>query len=647
LTCSALHTYATAAWFAGTPRSAPLASSAAALLLAQLRAAGELELAQTLPGGAGADHTRTSLLVDVALVLTHWLPGHVSREALLPFVHPSVKLAVQWLRKHCKGEAAASDASTRASTQVPCSLMADSSTHDDTPKAAQLRRWNACAHTMARPLWERCLQLVSVAADALVDASNTAKVEGRRDVVGSFVALMADAHPAASVAMILQLPVLVQTLLNSSPRGHQTATPRAAAVVSADPRDSSSAPTWLKPFFAWALAELRTGPFPSRQPAAAFAVGLVARLCCTPGVWGLKVGTCPRPLLLRPTGLQGHGSGALDLGSSPAGGAAEAARWKPFAIFWQQVAPSVHGTAEAAKADLARALAAVLRHATRQQLEAPASELSDAVQVHWSLVLEPHTPPLLRATLAREASVLFASGAKVLSLLENGACAATQGSTSVDTGALTQGGFLHQLGESLSQVSGTAMTARVAASGATSHSRGCLTVALGALAASIDFSDTHAAEGRKLLLWAVARLVDQWSAPEALPQQRLDAYRQLEGLPSAAAQQLDKVRVAQRRRGAAAARRGLSGCGNSEGCILRGLLSGVVRRRGCAGEGRPLGHAAGPPLGGSLRSPLQRTRIGAAFSAEGNQQRAPGFENPVFSPRTPLTFSIGSSVAGP
>ena len=534
LTCSALHTYAIAVWNTAKSEEKVLPSSSlAANLLEQLRTTGELELAHDMPGEAGADPMRLILLVDTALILVHYLKGHNLDDKLVLTLVPIVKLAVQCLRKHCMGEAAVKVLSSkRASTQIPSSLVADSSSQYESLKVARVRDWNTLAQVLGRPLWERCLQLVCLAGVALVDSKDTTKEESRRAVIGSFVTLMAEATPEASVAIILQLPGLVQTLLPSS--ALKSTEPRATAT-----HPDASAVLWLKPFFAWALPELRNGAIVSRQPCIAFVIGLLARLCCTPGIWKLTAGTCPRPVLLRPPDSLSSISDALDSGSKMGASTGEASRWKPFNIFWQQVAPSVHATTEAAKSDLVRALAAVLRHATRQQLEAPAPKLSDAVQIHWSLMLESTTSPSLRATLAHEASVLFTSGSKVLSLLENGACAATQGSPVVESGALTQGGFLHQLGENFSQTAGTSSGGSTV-SGFT-NGQEYLAVALGTLASSIDFSAIPIVEGRKLLLWSVTRLLDLWSAPHVPIHQRLGAYHQLEGLPSVVMQHLDKV----------------------------------------------------------------------------------------------------------
>jgi len=529
LTCSALHAYAIAVWKTKSEHLAPPASSIAAKLLVQIRTTGELELAHDMPGEVGADPVRLSLLVDTALILVHYLNCRHFENELSLYLAPIVKLAVQCLRKHCKGELAINKSSCkRSSTQIPSSLM---TLQDEPLKIAQLRYWNILAHVLARPLWERCLQLICVAGVALVESKDSAKDEARRAVIGSFVTLMADATPETSVAIVLQFPVLVQTLLSSS------AVYSTESYAAATRPDASSA-LWLKPFFTWALPELRNGAITSRQPCIAFAVGLIARLCCIPDFWKLTVGTCPRPVLHQLPELI-MSFGGLETGRRLSAGTGEASRWKPFNIFWQQVTPSVHATTEATKADLVRALAAVLRHATRQQLEAPAPKLSDAVQIHWSLMLESTTSSFLRATLAHEASVLFTSGSKVLSLLENGACAATQGSPVVETGALTQGGFLHQLGENFSQTAGTSTCGNVANEAVSGQ--GFLIVALGALASSIDFSAMSTAEGRKLLLWSVTRLVDIWSAPDVPIQHRLDAYHQLEGFSSSAMHHLDKV----------------------------------------------------------------------------------------------------------
>lgn len=213
------------------------------------------------------------------------------------------------------------------------------------------------------------------------------------------------------------------------------------------------------------------------------------------------------------------------------------ARWELFAPFWVAATASgrqsrrgprgcgAHGGGRGggggdgeesgggslcARAELVAAFAAVLRRASRADLELCAGTVSPLVQAHWHLLTDhAQSPALLRRTLAREAGVLVASSG-VLSLLDNASCGATQPELDFSH-ALTPAGFLVHLEGSLAAAdhgqgedSEPLPLSPSSSSSSPASAAGCVLAAMGSLARGVDVGGPG---GRALLVWVVLRLV--------------------------------------------------------------------------------------------------------------------------------------------
>ena len=231
------------------------ARAAAAVAGDSARGAGLVQQQQQQQNAALGQQAALGLVLDTALFLLH---GHSARTAaavrrprsstssaaatagppleLLRCVRPAVEAAVEALSKQALAPAASSG--TRGgggggggetwASALPVGVASLG--------PAPWRAWNVLAATLARPLWERALQLVASGAAALVfagpsspgasgaaappasgiGAAASVNAQGRatEGLVKAFVALLVGAASERSrVAMALQLPVLCQSLL--------------------------------------------------------------------------------------------------------------------------------------------------------------------------------------------------------------------------------------------------------------------------------------------------------------------------------------------------------------------------------------------------------------------------------------------------
>jgi hypothetical protein len=247
--------------------------------------------------------------------------------------------------------------------------------------ASITNNWNTTAQILSRPLWERCLQLVCWAG-WLAPTEQPALKAVHEDTVQPLLSILTKASEPALVLMLVQLPILISTLARD--------------------KKELSGTTWWNGT-AECLSSIMTTGGTEAQVSAAYGLGILARIGCNPGAWGIEHGSCPRPTHSKQL-CQGYDS------TYPTPSIKRCSVYLEFLKPFWRLASRAGTLSVAAQSELLRVFAIIIRRVPASAIQEREGQISHLLELYWSLLLDSQSPRLVRFVLATEAGALFTGG---------------------------------------------------------------------------------------------------------------------------------------------------------------------------------------------------------------------------------------------
>jgi hypothetical protein len=443
--------------------------------------------------------------------------GEVQGKALhfIPFPSTNSNHVGESLFNHFSSSSSNSSSSSSSATATAFPSGSSSTSSTSSANEVLFDGWCFMRQALTMPLWEKCLHLMCVASDALIDDDDARSKDGIVSEVVTIMAMINENH--VLLKFLSQIPRLVESLMRSnssdSVKWLKKLIKRLLLLLKSENNTTTSSSSSSETVGSSANSEV--------QVTAAYVLGLLSRLCCNPpNTWTFEAPSgCGSPSGPRPIKLVSKKNKVVVVGGvdKDEGLTVPIERWKYFEDYWGELSTPSTIICDAAKCEIVKSFVAVIRHTPSNVLESQAPMLSRLLQLHWHLLFDNKVSPMLRITLAQEASVLVTNGAKVLYLLENATCVATQTSMKGDedeSDSLLQCVYLkhiedavnhdyfllHALG-SITRGIGSEVAAAAAAANNSSS-------ALSSLSSSLSSSST---QSEHLILWTVLRLTSIWS----------------------------------------------------------------------------------------------------------------------------------------